>query len=223
MATMALNKKLISIPNEVIFTILRIIKKHNKGDQYLEAYLGHLAKRGETFFDLYHFNWAWAIEHKPRRILEIGSRTGISTCQLLSGYLDHSGIERIICCDLFNDGFCTPELIKYNMKETGVPESVIAKVEFLSGDSAKTVAGLPDDYKFDYILVDGDHNVGPARVDLDSAYRLIAPGGVIVFDDIGPDGVDLLPVWNTFKNDHLGEFEWHEDLNGKGLGWAIKN
>ena len=213
---------MIKIPNEVIFTILRIIKKNNKGDQYLEAYQGHLAKRGETFFDLYHFNWAWGIEHKPKRILEIGTRTGISTCQLLSAYIDHSVIEKVVCCDLFNDGFCTPDLVKFNMRQCGVPDSVVSKVEFLVGDSRGTVRMLPQDYKFDYILVDGDHSKEGGKFDLDTAYLYIAPGGVIAFDDIGPDGVDLLDVWHAFKNEHLGEFEWFEDLNGKGLGWAVK-
>jgi SAM-dependent methyltransferase len=211
------------IPNEVIFAILRIIKRGNPGDLYYEAYKGHLGKRGETFYDIYHFNWEWAISHKPKSILEIGTRTGISLCQLLSGYIDHSVIQRVVCCDLFNDGFISPELVKYNLKIVGVPQDVIDKVQFLVGDSKKTVSDLPDTDKFDYILVDGDHSKEGARADLNNAKRLISKGGVIVFDDITPDGMDLLDVWNAFKEDNSGDFEWHEDMNGKGVGWCIRN
>lgn len=214
---------MIKIPNEVIFAILRVIKKGNPGDLYYEAYQGHLAKRKETFFDLYHFNWAWAIEHKPKTILEIGTRTGISICQLLCAYIDHAPIEKIVCCDLFNDGFISPELVKYNLRLLGIPASTIEKVGFEIGDSrVKVPEVVARGDKFDYILVDGDHSKDGARTDLANVYPMINQGGVIVFDDIGPDGMDLLDVWNEFKGQHKKEFEWHEDLNGKGLGWAIK-
>ena len=209
------------INNEVIFAILRTIKNGNPGDLYYEAYMGHLAKRGESFFDLYHFNWSWAIEHKPRTILEIGTRTGISLCQLLAGYIDHSYIDRVVCCDLFNDGFISPELVKYNLKLTGVPKAIIDKVEFKVGDSKVTVPLLQGS-KFDYILVDGDHSKDGAMKDLENALTLVAPGGVIVFDDIAPDGMSLLDVWHEFMEANKDEFDWHEDLNGKGLGWAQK-
>ena len=211
---------MIRIPNEVIFNIIRIIKNSNPGDLYYEAYQGHLARRREAFFDLYHFNWSWAIEHKPRRILEIGTRTGISLCQLLAAYIDHSVIERIVCCDLFNDGFISPDLVRHNLKITGVPKNAIDKVDFLTGDSKVTIQEISG--PFDYILVDGDHSKKGAMSDLENAEDLIAPGGVIVFDDIGIDGVDLLDVWNAFKSTYSNQFEWHEDFNGKGLGWAIR-
>ena len=211
---------MLKIPNEVIFSILRIIKQGNPGDTYYEAYKSHLEKRGDTFFDLYHFNWAWAIEHKPKHILEIGTRTGISICQLLSAYLNHSIIQRVVCCDPFNDGFISPELVKYNLKLVGVPEDCISKVEFKVGDSKVEVPKLEG--TFDYCLIDGSHERSDARVDLENASKRVAKDGVIVFDDIAPDGCSLIDVWEAFKDAHKDEYEFNEDLNGKGLGWAIK-
>lgn len=205
------------IPNAVIFNTLRILKKHNPGDLYYEAYLGHLAKRKETFFDIYHFSWAWAIEHKPKRILEIGVRTGLSICQLLSAYIDNSIIEKVVLCDVFNDGYTSPELVKMNLKALNIP---IDKIEFLIGDSKELIPQLQE--KFDYILIDGSHDPQDALTDLENVSSLVNQGGVIVFDDITPDGMNLLPVWNDFKSKHEAEFEWHSDENGKGLGWAIK-
>lgn len=216
---------MVSIPNEVIFSILRILKRINPGDLYYEAYLGHLAKRKETFFDIYHFAWSWVIEHHPKKILEIGTRTGLSLCQLLSAYIDYSGIETIVSCDLFNDGFISPGLVKLNLKTLNIPQNIIDKINFITGDSRieipKYAKEHPDD-KFDYILVDGSHVEVDARVDLENVKPLVEKGGVIVFDDIDPDGMSLAPVWHEFMNMYKDEFEWHENYDGKGLGWGIK-
>ena len=215
---------MIRIPNEVIFLVMRVLKKVNPGDTYLENYLWHYNKRKETFFDIYHFAWAWVLEHHPKRILEIGTRTGISICQLLSAYMDYSGIEKIVCCDLFNDGFISPELVKLNMRTLLIPEEVINKTQFLVGDSRITVTPLiqTEAGTYDYILVDGSHIEADAIVDLENSHLLVKSGGVIVFDDITEDGMNLLGVWNTFKNKYPNEYEYHEDMNGKGVGWAIK-
>jgi len=205
------------IPNEIIFNTLRILKKHNVGDLYYEAYLGHLAKRKETFFDVYHFAWAWVIKYKPRRILEIGVRTGLSICQLLSAYIDYSVIERVVLCDIFNDGYTSPDLVTMNLKALNIP---IDKIEFLVGDSKVEIPKLQG--QFDYILVDGSHDPTDALLDLENVRPLITQGGVIVFDDIDPDGMSLAPVWHKFMNKYQSEFEWHENYSGKGIGWAIK-
>ncbi len=210
------------IQNEVIFSVLRTLKQVNPGDTYYENYLWHYNKRKESFFDIYHFAWAWAIEHKPKRILEIGVRTGLSICQLLSAYIDHSVLERVVLCDVFNDGFISPELVKLNLSTLGIPTD---KVEFITGDSKTQIPKFKEenpDYQFDYILVDGDHSVEGARIDLENVKSLVAQGGVIVFDDISPDGMNLLSVWEEFKNKYSSEFEFNQDLNGKGIGWATK-
>lgn len=213
------------IPNEVIFNTLRILKRINPGDLYYENYLGHLNKRGKTFYDVYHFAWGWVIDNHPKRILEIGVRTGISICQLLSAYLDYSSIEKIVLCDLFNDGFISPNLVKLNLRTLNIPQTVIDKIEFLTGNSKYVIPEYIQknpDAKFDYILVDGSHEKADARLDLENIKPLIAQEGVIVFDDLTPDGMSLDDVWQEFKLMYKDEFEWNEDMNGKGIGWAIK-
>lgn len=212
---------MIKIPNEVIFSVLRTLKKANPGDTYYENYMWHLDKRGNSFFDIYHLAWAWAIEHKPKRILEIGTRTGISLCQLLSAYLNPDvSVERIVSCDLFNDGFISPDLVKYNLRYIGIPEGTINKIEFLVGDSKSTVPTIKGE--FDYILVDGDHSQEGALADLENARLLVAVGGIIVFDDITEDGMGLLPVWSDFRDRYQHEFTWMDNQNGKGCAWAVK-
>jgi len=45
---------------------------------------------------------------------------------------------------------------------------------------------------------------------------------VLVMDDLAPDGMSLQPVWEEFKAQHQDEFEWHENYDGKGIGYAIR-
>jgi predicted O-methyltransferase YrrM len=216
---------MIKIPNAVIFSVLRTLKKLNPGDTYYENYLWHLNKRQETFFDIYHFAWSWGIEHQPKKIFEIGTRTGISLAQLLSSYVDYSKIEKIVTCDLFNDGYLTPNLVKMYLDYLGIPQNIIEKVEFLVGDSKITIPQfkkMNPNFFFDYILVDGSHDQKDARTDLENVSSLIEKSGVLIFDDIALDGMNLGDVWQDFKNSHTQDFEWHEDYNGKGLGWCTK-
>jgi len=216
---------IIRVPNAVIFSVLRTLKKVNPGDLYYENYLGHLAKRKEKFFDIYHFSWSWVIKHNPQKILEIGTRTGLSLCQLLSAYINYDKIVKVASFDLFNDGFISPGLVKLNLKALNIPQKIIDMVEFVVGDSKTTVPKYIQDnagIKFDYILVDGSHEVVDSKIDLENVRPLVEKGGVIVFDDIGPDGMNLKPVWEEFKENHNDEFEWHDNYDGKGIGWAVK-
>lgn len=209
-----------ALNNAVIFNTMRILKRVNPGDTYLENYMGHYQKNGDNFFDTYHLMWVIGAVHKPKRILEIGVRTGISICQLLSAYIDHSIIERITLCDTFNDGFCSPELVKLNMKHLNLYEPIKDKVEWLIGDSKDSVPKLEGE--FSYILVDGSHDKKDARQDLENVVRLCAKHGFILFDDIGKDGCDLKDVWEDFKSAHKDEFIFEENYSGKGVGWCVR-
>jgi predicted O-methyltransferase YrrM len=215
---------MVTIPNEVIFSVLRILQRINPGDLYYNNYLYHLQKYKESFFDIYHLIWSIAIEYKPKTILEIGTRTGLSLCQLLSAYIDYSNIQTIISCDLFNDGFITPSLVKLNLKSLNIPQFIIDKIEFLVGDSRVLIPDYEKTHniKFDYVLVDGSHEKVDARLDLENVRNMIAPKGFLLFDDIGPDGMNLDDVWQEFKLCYKDEFEWFENYQGKGTAWAIK-
>jgi predicted O-methyltransferase YrrM len=213
------------IPQAVIFRVLQQIKTLNPEDTYFDNYLWHYEKRGEDFYDTYHFAWQWAIAAKPKNILEIGVRTGISICQLLSAYIDYTIIERIVLCDVFNDGFISVGLVNYNLEKLQIAPHVVGKIKYLVGDSKNEIPKYHQenpDVKFDYILVDGSHEKMNAKIDLNNVVSMVADGGVIVFDDLGPDGCNLLDVWHEFKNEHEKNFEWCENLIGKGIGYAVK-
>jgi predicted O-methyltransferase YrrM len=206
-----------TVINSVIFNNLRILKKINPEDTYYEAYKWHFEKRGLDFMDAYHFMWWLGANIAPKRILEIGSRTGVSLCQLLSAYTSYKGIDRIVCCDNFSE-IGSPEIIKANLSYLNIPDGIISKVEFLTGSSLEEIPKL--DEKFDYILVDGCHDKDYARQDLINSEKLIDVGGYITMDDLAPDGCSLQDIWDEFKYNHKNGFEFYENHEGKGLGVA---
>ena len=210
--------------NAAVFAILRTLKTRNPGDTYYDQYLIHYEKRKNTFIDVYHLMWLIGTYLKPQRVMEIGCRTGISICQLLAPYIKRLP-EQIVLFDVFNDGFLSPGLVKTNLRHLGLPTD---NVKFVIGDSLKTVPAYKKnvdnrfDDRFDYILVDGCHDKGPARQDLENVVEMLAPSGILLFDDIAPDGCSLLDVWEAFKAAHNEEFYFVENMNGKGVGVGVK-
>lgn len=205
-----------------IFAVLRALKAINPGDTYYEAYLDKRKQFGEGFFDQYHLAWE-AGRTAPARVLEIGTRTGLSLCQLLAAYPRYEGVH-VVTIDPFSDGFTSPALVQRNLKHLGIPLDV---VEIIKGKSEEVVPRLfaeRPDFFLDYCLVDGDHAKEAARRDLEMVSHRMAPGGMLVFDDIStaPGECALLDVWEAFKVDHLEEFNYSENMSGKGTAWAIK-
>lgn len=207
-----------------IFNTMRILKRVNPGDSYYEAYLGHLARNQEDFFDLYILAWIIGSRFSPRRILEVGSRTGISICQLLSSYIDPTKIEYAFCVDPLDDGFLSAALIRKNLRHLNLPDDA-EKVKIIAGYSQKVLPSLLEDGRsFDYILVDGDHEKSTARLDLENAHSLLESGGFLLFDDISdaPGECALIDVWKEFQVNHATEYEFFTFMQGKGVGLGVK-
>jgi predicted O-methyltransferase YrrM len=57
---------------------------------------------------------------------------------------------------------------------------------------------------FNLILVDGDHTQEGAEADLRDCFRLLEPGGALIFDDAVPE---LLEVWRDVTR-ALGVMTW---------------
>jgi len=203
-----------------IFNVLRILQKYNPQDKYYDAYKWHYNKRGPSFVDLYHVAWWLGSTYQPKRILEIGCRTGVSLCQLLSSYHTYDGIEEITLCDIFAEQG-SPDQVLSNLEALNIP--VRDKVEFRVGSSLDEMPKLIAEGKlYDYLVVDGCHDKNFATADLENAVKLCDKGGVILMDDLSSDGCSLQDVWDDFKSRHASEFEFQEDNNGKGIGIARK-
>lgn len=210
------------ITNAAVFNVLRTLKAANKGDTYYESYLGHYQNWGEEFIDYYHYLWYLGAVMKPKKMLEVGCRTGISICQLLSSMMDYKD-KRVVLFDIFADGFTSPELVKMNLKYLNIP----VEPEFIIGDSTETIPRFiknnPGEL-FDYVLVDGNHDKEYARNDLRNCQALVAPGGVIVFDDISdaPGECGLIDVWREFTNGYKDSFNFTDSMVGKGFGLGVR-
>lgn len=198
---------------------IRILARHNRKDYYYSELLA-LADR-EYFFETYQVI-AWAgIRLRPKRIMEIGTRNGGSLVQLLSMYHRYDGI-RVVCFDLWRE-IGGPRAVRRNLEHMNIPHNMI---EFVSGDSRKTVPDYVQRHPgmtFDYILVDGGHTIEIATTDLKNVKDLIAPGGILIFDDIGPEGYKLIDVWREFQSTCYDQFDWYEKQWRKGVAWAIRH
>ena len=196
---------------------------------------------------------------KPKRILEIGTRTGGSLIALLCVYSksDFEGIEEVLSFDMWREYVSTTPMATFLSKIMGKKRNIniserftkwvgnyiekastdkvrknlaafnisIEKIKFISGDSTIKVpeyfAKNPGK-KFDYILVDGGHDVDTATKDLDNIVAHADKGGIIVFDDIMPESYNLIGVWDKFKEKNQHDFNFFEIHHRKGVGFAIR-
>jgi predicted O-methyltransferase YrrM len=190
----------------------RALQPHNPGDPYFDpADVDRLRAAGrrieKNLFEIWLF-----LRWRPATLLEIGTRTGLSLCNKLA-FLDHRPATTTICVDpYFEQG--APRVVRGNLRRLGAPTD---DVHFLVGDSKTMVPALAQalpDLRFDYVLVDGSHARADARADLQNTLPLVAPGGVLVFDDAGPTapgvvGHDLIDVWTDALAPHADAFETH--------------
>ena len=86
-----------------------------------------------------------------------------------------------------------------------------ASALFLDGDSKQLIPTLTG--SFDLVLVDGDHSIEGARADLQNAWPLVRPGGILVMDDIcHPEYPWLGDVLAEFLDDVSKE--WIDEEHG---------
>lgn len=132
----------------------------------------------------------------------MGTRYGDSLIRVLSA----SRLTRIVIADIWHESY-----FGANNNGTGFDRShahvermlkaygyAPGDVMFLDGDSAKTVPYLDKRDPFDLVLIDGDHDYIPAQTDLMNCWPLVAPGGLLVFDDVGGDQ-KLMEMVTSFR------------------------
>ena len=108
----------------------------------------------------------------PVNALEIGSFEGMSTCWLLDYILTHPD-ARLTCIDLYFQ-----ESFDVNIAKTGAAEKIIK----IAAESHQTLAGLKP-LSYDLIYIDGNHLAAHAQQDAVLSWKLLKPGGLMVFDD----------------------------------------
>lgn len=114
-----------------------------------------------------------ALAHAPRlHVLEIGSFEGRSTCWLLDHFLTDPD-SQITCIDLYFQ-----ERFDFNIQRTGAAHKVVK----LQGDSHALLPTLSP-AAYDLIYIDGCHFADHVQQDAVHAWKLLKPGGLVIFDD----------------------------------------
>lgn len=111
-------------------------------------------------------------------ILEIGSMEGRSSCWMLKNMLSASGT--MTCVDVFRDPLYE-DRFRNNINEVKGPGQT---VEIIVDTSYYGLGQLISQRRlYDFIYVDGDHSATCALADATMAFGLLAPGGIMLFDD----------------------------------------
>jgi predicted O-methyltransferase YrrM len=125
---------------------------------------------------------------RPKRVFEIGTYNGDTTLLLAKAAPD----AELWTLDLSSDDadVATDRNEAINAKESGIgvrfhgtPEA--DRITQLFGDS-REFDFAPWNGAIDLVLVDGGHDYDVVRSDTITANRLVAPGGLIIWDDYSP-------------------------------------
>ncbi len=120
-------------------------------------------------------------DRKPQLVVEIGMAYGVSTLAILSA-LEANGQGRLISIDPYI-GWPTGRLVALNQVErAGLSE----RHEHWHECSYLGLARLMEKSLLaDFVYIDGNHNFDYAFTDFFLSDKLIAPGGLIGFNDVG--------------------------------------
>lgn len=127
----------------------------------------------------------------PDSYLEVGSREGTSLRTVVES---SPRLGNVVVCDTWEQGHGgsgrgTHFHIASLLDDLGYK----GKRTFLSGDSLMLLPTLHD--SFDLVLIDGNHTDRYAEADARQGWRLLRPGGILLFDDITHPAHTLQPVY----------------------------
>lgn len=152
-----------------------------------------------------HFTTAWFSETTenawekivpmvmPRRVLEVGSFEGASACYLIRRYAQHFAFE-IHCIDSWQGGeehqsldmAAVERRFDENLAQASSAAAHPVSLHKHKGSSDNELARLiARGYRnyFDLAYIDGSHQAPDVLFDAVAAFRLVRPGGLIIFDD----------------------------------------
>lgn len=144
--------------------------------------------------------WHFAFWMRPKRVLEIGTNVGASTCHLAAAYKRYGNgggseypITTVDIVDV-NDGI-DGYWRKYGLERS--PRGALSElgcdalVKFVVGDSVEFMNS--DAQTYDLIFLDGDHSAFKVYEEVSTALRLLNPSGLILLHDYFPNNRAL---WN---------------------------
>jgi SAM-dependent methyltransferase len=170
----------------------------------------------------YRYTQDWFSQHEARwltnfgslagrpglRFLEIGSFEGRSACWITEHLLTGEG-SILVCIDPLN-GY--PDQERNFDHNVNVSPNVAHKILKLRARSCEVLHFLPAE-GFDFIYVDGSHAALDVIQDAAEAWKLLKPGGILVFDDYGNtelpvvSGLAVRPAIDAFLSLADGQYD----------------
>jgi predicted O-methyltransferase YrrM len=155
--------------------------------------------------------------HPSLRILEIGVARAANTLRMLAfadwlgGRPRYTGIDLfgLLTDELFDQSYCSASKRPLSAAATMAQLTnllggeIAARIELLEGFSYDVLPRLiADNRQYDLIFIDGGHSYDDVSKDWRYCQQLLAPGGVIVFDDY--------PNWGIKPTvDQIDRAHWH--------------
>ena len=136
---------------------------------------------------------------KPKKILEIGSFEGKSTCWML----DNTDAN-VTCVDTWDGSDEHTEDMKNGLYDRFCENISQYKdrVTIFRGQSGIILRNFQCTEEYDFVYIDGSHKSQDVLEDAVLSWRLVKPGGIIIFDDfLWKGGGDDL---NSLENPHQG-------------------
>lgn len=133
----------------------------------------------------------WGI--RPDHILEIGTWNGLRAEQFAQCGCTYTGF------DLFEDATAETDEKEKNVKAHHTLEDVAHRLQekgveayLFRGNTNETLPKYNAEHHahFDFAFIDGGHSVETIQNDWDNVKQLMAPGGVVVFDDYYEGDID---------------------------------
>ena len=165
----------------------------------------------QDWFSFHEEHWRRHFGHlagKPGlQAVEIGSFEGRSACWIVQNLLIGEN-SRLICIDPFADYPGQEANFDHNVRAAGCAERIVK----IRGRSQQLLPYLAAG-SYDFIYVDGSHEVLDVLQDAAMCWRLVRPGGLLVFDDyehsLFPNsfGMSAGPAIDTFLGLVKGQYE----------------
>ena len=149
-----------------------------------------------TWFENHRAEWdTFIARHKPQTLLEIGSYEGASACYLIDTLARDAAIE-LHCVDTWEgsvehtNGSQPMSLVedRFQRNTALAIQSAVHPVDLVvhKGESGVVLPELiaaKMQERFDWIYIDGSHRAPDVLFDAVVAFKLLKPGGLMIFDD----------------------------------------
>lgn len=159
--------------------------------------------------------YEFVLELKPKKMLEIGVKTGQSTKTILMA-MGNNKFGKLISVDIKNRGDIL-DADYSDLKEYW---------HLIKGDSSapETIQSvkdtLEDDEKFSIIFIDGAHKLPIVQLDWDNYEPLLAPGGLLLMHDVTNKNEEVDQVWGKITYPKFC-INWGRAANGVIPGFGI--